>query len=49
MICEDTLIIVHGFDISKQIHGPILMQAEMNKLKAKTVRDEINEKGIDLN
>ena len=24
LICEDTLVIVHGFDISKKIHEPVL-------------------------
>ena len=41
LICEDTLVIVHGFDISKKIHEPILTQAEINKLKANAVRQQI--------
>ena len=44
IICEDTLVIVHGFDISKKIHEPVLTQAEINKLKANAVRMEIQDK-----
>ena len=50
MICEDTLVIVHGFDISKKIHDPVLIQAQVNKIQASAVRQEIiqKEQGFDV-
>lgn len=41
LICEDTLIIVRGFDISTKIHGPVLTQAEINKMRANAIREHI--------
>lgn len=47
-VIEDTQVIVHGFDISRQIHEPILTQAEINKLKANAVMNEIQDKEIGI-
>lgn len=40
-VCNDALLIVQGFEICKKIHEPMLTAADLNKLKAKTVQDEI--------
>ena len=48
LICEDTIIIVHGFDISTKIHGPVLTQAEINKMKANAIREHIQERQVDI-
>lgn len=48
-LCIDSQLIVQGFDICKKIHQPILTQAEVNKLKAKAVSDEIASKEDGLN
>ena len=36
-VCNDALMIVQGFDICKKIHDPMLIAADVNKMKAKLV------------
>lgn len=43
-VCIEAQMIVHGFDICKKIHEPILIAADVNKMKAKVVQDEIRTK-----
>ena len=36
-VCDDALIIVQGFDICRRIHEPMLVAADVNKMKARVV------------
>lgn len=49
MLCDDTFIIVQGFEICKKIHEPVVIAAELNKIRAKVVQDEIGNKFDSLN
>jgi hypothetical protein len=49
MVCDDIYIIVQGFEICKKIHEPILIAAELNKIRARVVSEEIGNKFDSLN
>ena len=48
-VCNEALMIVQGFDICKKIHEPMLIAADVNKMKAKVVQEEIGIKFNSLN